>query len=348
MTFFYGDPSFPTRFGQDVAGAGDPTDLFLRIFGGEVMEAFYAATIMRDKHYKRQIPNGKSASFPRVWKLSSEYHTAGVEMLGQTTSQTEKVITLDGLLVSHFALYDLDEAMTHFDVRSVYAEACGKALAETFDTNVMRQVVLGARETMTAPFPSGKRIKTSDVTTLAGGFDGASLTAGAINPAGFIGAARAARLYLRSLNVPDSLPFYAVVTPTVLDMLKWARLSNAAGANYYGDLIFQHGDYAKQGSVAGVAESVTIEGITFYASNLLPGTDQTVDETVYSKYRADYSTCQGIIWSPMGVGTLELLGMTMEIERDVRRKETFIVASMAVGHGTLRNELLLEITNLAS
>jgi hypothetical protein len=213
----------------------------------------------------------------------------------------------------------------------------------------MRQVILAARETMTSPFPSGKRIATDDVSSLSGGFGDATLTT-TPNALGIIGAARAARLYLRSNNVPDSLPVYAVVYPTYIDMLKWARLASGTSSAFYGDLIFQSAQVAAgQGNtVAAKAETVTIEGITFYPSNLIPNTDQTVDETVFSKYRADFSPTVGLIWSPMAVGTLELLGMTMEMERDVRRKETFIVASMAVGHGTLRNELAMEITNLAT
>lgn len=64
--FFYGAPSFPTRFGTDsadvpVIGTGAPDDLFLQLFGGEVLEHFYATTLMQDKHYRRTISGGKSA-----------------------------------------------------------------------------------------------------------------------------------------------------------------------------------------------------------------------------------------------------------------------------------------------
>lgn len=336
--------SAPARFGQDVAGAMAPDDLFLELFGGEVLTHYYASTIMRDKHYRRVVKGQKSAKFPRLYRLGAEYHVPGTEMLGQKTYQTQKEITLDALLTSHFALYDLDEAMTHFDVRAPYAEAAGQALAEVYDKNVMRAIVLGARESMTDPFPSGKQLATADVTGLAGGFADASLSS--VNPLGLIGAARAARLFLRGLNVPDSLPFYGVLKPEHMDMLKWARLASGTSSAFYGDLIFQHTDYTtpKQG-MAGLAETITIEGITFMASNLIPFENETNDDEIWPKYRADYSGTLGLIWSPMAVGTLELLGMTMEMERTVRRKENFVVASMAVGHGTLRNELCIEITN---
>jgi hypothetical protein len=110
MALFVGDPSAPTRFGTDVADTSDETGLFLKIFGGEVFAAFSETTIMMDKHFVREISSGKSAQFPKTWKVSAAYHVAGQEMLGQDTDETERVISIDGLLVSHIGIYDLDEA----------------------------------------------------------------------------------------------------------------------------------------------------------------------------------------------------------------------------------------------
>ena len=100
MALFVGDPSAPTRFGTEVADTSDETGLFLKIFGGEVFAAFSETTIMIDKHFVREINSGKSAQFPKTWKVSAAYHTAGQEMLGQDTDETERVISIDGLLVS--------------------------------------------------------------------------------------------------------------------------------------------------------------------------------------------------------------------------------------------------------
>ena len=48
------------------------------------------------------------------------------------------------------------------------------------------------------------------------------------------------------------------------------------------------------------------------------------------------------MWCPEAVGTVELIGVGMEMERDTRRQEDFMVARMAVGHGTLRPECAVE------
>jgi hypothetical protein len=346
MTMFYGDPSFPTRFGTDVAGAGTATDLFLQVFGGEVLEAFTEATIMRGKHHQQTITSGKSAQFPRLWKLNAEYHTAGQEMLGQTTSQTEVVITLDGMIVSPFAIYDLDQAMTHYDVRSVYSNESGASIARVYDQNVMRQIILAARATATSPFPAGKRITTADLDSVWAAA-GATLTT-TPNALGLLGALRAARKRLRDVLVPDSVPVWCAVSPTRFDQLKYVQLPDAA-ATSFGPAPFLNKDInAAQTGMGETTESLRYEGITIIPSSLLPSTDESVAEDVYSKYRGDYSNTVGIVWCPQAVGTLELLGLTMEMERTVRRKETFVVASMACGHGALRQELAMEITNLAS
>jgi hypothetical protein len=171
MALFVGDPSAPTRFGTDVADTSDATGLFLKVFGGEVFAAFTAAVHTADKHVMREINSGKSAQFPKTWKVSAAYHTAGQEMLGQDTDETERVITIDGLLVSHIGIYDLDEAMAHFQVRSAYTKELGQALAEVFDANVYRTIVKTARAdsslsgaSSTTPFPDGTVVLSSGVT----------------------------------------------------------------------------------------------------------------------------------------------------------------------------------------
>ncbi len=44
-----------------VNGAGATDALFLKVFSGEVLEAFFAKNISRDMHMVRTIASGKSA-----------------------------------------------------------------------------------------------------------------------------------------------------------------------------------------------------------------------------------------------------------------------------------------------
>jgi hypothetical protein len=49
-----------SRVGQ-VNKANAVDALFLKQFGGEILTEFHNLTVMRDRHYTRQISNGKSA-----------------------------------------------------------------------------------------------------------------------------------------------------------------------------------------------------------------------------------------------------------------------------------------------
>lgn len=357
--FFHGAPGFPTRFGTDsadtpVVGTGAPDDLWLQLFGGEVLTHYYESTVMRGLHYRRGIKGGKSARFPRLYKLDAEYHQPGLELLGQTTRQTEIEITLDAILTSHFSIYDLDAAISHFDVRSVYTEAAGQALAQAYDKNVMRQVILAARAAAPVAaepnvFPAGLQITDAIIAADGTALDAAASLAGAgmARASALISAARSARMHYRRHRVPDNMPVYGVISPEDFDLLKYFRLHD--GAAYVGDMIFQKLDHAVGGvglaGIAGLTESITLEGIQFFPSQLIPDADDSADTSVWPKYRGDFSTTIGLVWAPMAVGTLELLGMSMEMVRDGRRMENFVNASMAVGHGMLRQELNVEITN---
>lgn len=274
-------------------------------------------------------------------------------MLGQNTRQTEIEITLDAILTSHFAIYDLDQAMTHFEVRSVYSNAAGQALAEVYDRNVMRQVIIAARQAppivaAPVPFPAGLVINNANLAAAGIQMDPLQTLAGAghARAMGIIAAYRRARLHLRQNNVPDSMPVYGVLSPEDFDLLKYVRFSDGA-ALFIGEMVFQKLDIAATNvgltGMANVSEMLTIEGIRVFPSNLIPRQDDSAEDSVWPKYRADFSNTIGVVWAPMGIGTLELLGLSMEMARDPRRMETFVNASMAVGHGMLRQELNIEI-----
>lgn len=340
MALFVGDPSAPTRFGTDVADTSDATGLFLKLFGGEVFAAFSESVHTADKHFVREIQSGKSAQFPKTWKVDAAYHTAGQEMLGQDTDETERVISIDGLLVAHIGIYDLDEAMSHFDIRSRYTAELGRALARVFDTNVYRTIIKTARAdsslsgaSSTSPFPDGNVILSSDVSgTLAATGAGSQ----------WWEAVREMRIDAGQANIPDDDPLWVAVPYDTFDSIKYAQTNDTA-ANPF---IFANRDltFGGQGG-SGVDSAIQIDGITIYRSNLIPQSDDTANGDVKGKYRADFSSTLAVGWHPDGVGTTKLVGMGLEQTRDTRRQEDFIVAKVAVGHGPVRNEGTWEFRN---
>lgn len=319
--------STPARFGQG-QHASDDRHLFLKMFGGEVLAAYAEAVITKGKHRTKGISQGKSFQFPKTWKATSEYHTAGTELLGNDIDTSEIIVTVDGLLVSHVGIYDLDEKIAHFDVTNQFSKELGAELARAYDRNVLRQIVLAARTAADGPFPGGNVI-----------VDAALENSGAISGVDWIEAIRAANIALFNKDVPESAPRYFACNAEVFDAIKYAK--DAAG--HY---LVVNRDFGEQ-KIANRVESLQIDGVTILRSRLLPTTNLSADTSVWSKYRADYSGTKAILWVPDAVATVELLGVAMETERDVRRQEDFMVAKMAVGHGTLRPEGAVEFRKAA-
>ena len=135
--------------------------LFLKVFSGEVIMSFESSTVVLDKHSVRTIASGKSAQFPVIGRMpDAEYHTPGAEILGQEIKQNEKVLTIDKLLISHVFIADIDEAMSHFEVRSKYSMRMGNKLAQTFDNHVMRELILASQGSATITGEDGGLVVT--------------------------------------------------------------------------------------------------------------------------------------------------------------------------------------------
>lgn len=320
-----GDASSPVRFGKGASSPVDNRDLFLSVFGGEVLTAFDSATVTLDKHYVKTVPGGaKSYRFPKTWKASAEYHTPGTELLGNDLSTSEQVITVDDILVSHYGISDLDRVLSHFDMRSIISAEMGRALAKVFDQNVFRQLILAANTSAASPFPGGTVTTDTGLAASGGVFSGVD----------YIEAIRTANIALFNKDVPEDMPRYAAVSVEVFDAIKYAK---DATNNY----LVLNRDFGHNGAggIDGRVESMNIDGVTILKSRNIPTTDESADAGVYSKYRADYSNTAVVMWCPQSVATVKMMDISIETERDVRRLEDFMVAKMFVGHGVLRPEM---------
>ena len=320
-----GDASSPVRFGKGASSPVDNRELFLSVFGGEVLTAFDNATVTLDKHFVKSVPGGaKSYRFPKTWKASAEYHTPGTELLGNDLSTSEQIITVDDILVSHYAIADLDRILSHFDMRSVISAEMGRALAKVFDKNVFRQLILAANTAAASPFPGGTVTTDTGLAASGGVYSGIE----------YIEAIRTANIGLFNKDVPEDMPRYAAVSVEVFDAIKYAKDSSNNYLVLNRD--FGHGG---AGGIDARAEMMNIDGVTIVKSRNIPTTDESSDTSVYSKYRSDFQNTAVVMWCPQSVATVKMLDTSMETERDVRRLEDFLVSKMFVGHGTLRPEM---------
>ena len=148
------NPSQLTRPGINSGTANgtpgtDARELYLRLFSGEMFKGFQHNTIARDLIMKRTLKNGKSLQFIFTGRTTSEFHTPGNSILGNDQGAppvAEKTITVDDLLISSAFVYNLDEVLSHYDLRSEISRKIGYALAEKYDRLAFRAISRGARK----------------------------------------------------------------------------------------------------------------------------------------------------------------------------------------------------------
>lgn len=306
--------SVVSRLGQS-NHAGDVLALFLKVFGGEVLTAFHSANVFGDKHFVRQIANGKSAQFPFIGKASSRYHTPGTWIDGTQIDAAEQVITIDDLLVADTFIANIDEAMNHYDIRGPYSQELGLELARAYDTNVARVGVLAARASdPISTQPGGTRISNAAMDT-----DQTALRTSLF--------AAAQKLDEKAVTATERWAFFRPAQFYV--MAQDTTLINKFNGNTGGDL--------GQGSLN------TVAGFPIVKTNHLPSVDDTANATINAKYRADFSAVQGLVMQRNAVGTVKLMDVAMEGQYEPRRQGTFLVSKYAVGHGVLRPACAVEL-----
>lgn len=302
--------SVPSRVGQ-VNQAGDVKSLFLKVFSGEVLTTFHRTNVFLEKTLVRTISSGKSAQFPATGIATAAYHTPGSEILGDEISHAERVVNIDDLLVASAFIANIDEAMNHYDVRAPYSMEIGKVLSETMDSNIAQVGVLAARA----------------AATITGGNGGSVLTNAAYNSdsavlaSGLFDAAQA----LDEKNVPDG-DRYGYFRPSEYYLLA----QNTTVINQW---------YGGQGAIA-EGTILKIAGIPIVKTNALPNTNVNTGVTTY---QGDFSTTVGLVMNKGAVGTVKLLDLATEMDYDIRRQGTLMVAKYAVGHDVIRPECAVEL-----
>ena len=165
--------------------AGDKRALYLKLFSGEMFKGFQHNAIARDMVMKRTLKNGKSLQFIYTGRTTAEYHTPGNAILGNSDGAppvAEKTITVDDLLISSAFVYDLDETLSHYDLRSEISRKIGYALAEKYDRLIFRAIARGARSASPVSAtnfvePGGTQIRVGSTTNESDAFSSAALIA---------------------------------------------------------------------------------------------------------------------------------------------------------------------------
>jgi hypothetical protein len=302
---------------------------YLKLFSGELFKAYEATCVARDTVMKRTLKHGKSMQFIFTGRMQAAYHTPGTPILGSGDPPVaEKTIICDDLLVSSAFVYDLDETLSHYDLRSEIAKKIGYALAESYDKKIFRVIALAARQAhpITAapgPEPGGSIIRIGSNN---------QYNAQALVDAFFEGAA-----ILDEKNIPkdgrtavlNPRQYYALISQVDTNIL------NRDFGNTKGDLTSGQGLYE-------------IAGIKIKVSNNLPFLAGTVSAVSgeNNDYSGDFSTHCGLIYYKEAAGVVEAIGpqvQTTSGDVKVMYQGDLIVGRLAMGANHLNPAAAIEL-----
>jgi hypothetical protein len=347
-----GDTS-PSRVGL-VEGGSDNNALFLKKFSGEILQTFEESNVFKALHTIRTIESGKSAQFPVTGIASAAYHTPGENIADGGNSylsdikKTEKIINIDKMLVASTFLANIDDVKNHYDIRSVYANELGKALAVRFDTALAKVFIAASRDSanLSQVNKTGGQLDVANNDFSAPDTPG---TVAAITGADLVAAFFTAAQKLDENDVPSDGRF------CVLRPQEYYKLVTGADAsNSFNLLSAVNSDIGGQGSIA-QGTVPQIAGISIYKSNHIPSTDLSSTSTgdgaasndVFGGngvgYNGDFRNSLGIVSHSAAVGTVKLLDLATESEYQIERQGTLFVAKYAMGHGVLRPECAIEL-----
>ena len=350
----------PSRVGVNQTTDGSfaqDNALFLKKFSGEILQTFEESNIFKALHTIRTIENGKSAQFPVTGVASASYHTPGQNIAdsGNTylsdIKKTEKVINIDKMLVASTFLANIDDVKNHYDIRSVYANELGKALAVRFDTALAKVFIAAARSSASLTGGStGGKLDVANNDFSAGDVEG---TPASVSGAELVAALFSAAQKLDENDVPSDGRF-CVLRPSEYYKL----ITGADSSNSFSLTSAVNADIGGQGGLA-TGSIPQIAGISIFKSNHIPSTDLSsasgtnsgdadANNDVFAAtdgYDADFRNSLGIVSHSAAVGTVKLLDLATESEYQIERQGTLFVAKYAMGHGILRPECAIELVS---
>ena len=221
----------------------------------------------------RTISKGKSAQFPMTGKYrDASYHTPGSEIVPTSSKQGERIVSVDDLLVNAQFVPNIDEAMSHYDIRSIYTQEAGFGLSKVADQNIIRLGIkaalceTAAMAALATGAPSIQDYSAFDDEDFSGNVvvGGDETTTSSVassirDPKKIAQAIMDAKRILTNANVPGE-PFVVMSNDMYYDMFK------ISGSSNLNDLAIFNRDIGGSGSVAS-GDVPTILGMPVYVTN---------------------------------------------------------------------------------
>ena len=315
--------------GQTVSAYDAKYATYLKLFTGEMIKAYESACIAKGTVQNRTLRNGKAAQFIFTGRMTADYHVPGTPILGSGDPPVaEKTIVMDDLLVSSAFVYDLDEVLAHYSLRSEISAKIGHAMAEAYDKKIFRTIALAAREAHPVQAAPGPEPGGSIINLGAGNEYNAQAIVDSFFEAASI---------LDEKNMPQQGRF-AVLSPRQY----YALISQV-------DTNILNRDYGNsQGNLNSGEGLYEIAGISIRRSNNLPFMAGTVDsvEGENNNYAGDFSDHCGLIYYKDAAAVVEAIGPQIQTTgSDVHTlyQGDVIVGRLAMGAGTLNPAAAIEL-----
>ena len=312
-------------------GGSDKRALFLKLFTGEVYEAFRNSTIARELVQRRSLTGGKEAQFIHTGAMTASYHTPGTQILGNSSGNplaAETTIAMDNLLISSAFVAKIDEVLAQYDLRGPISRQIGQALAEHYDRRIFR--VLDKAATASTP-----------VTGQPGGFTVALGASKQYDAQALVDGFFAAAAVLDERSAPrdgrcavlSPRQYYALVSNVDSNILN-RELGNTQGSMNTGEGLYE------------------IAGIKIYKSNNIPflgkygvatGTtieaaDTTNEKNSYGS-SSDFTNSCGLIFHRDAAACVEAIGPEVQVtggDVSVMYQGDLMVGRLAMGAGPVR------------
>ena len=293
----------------------------LKLFSGEVFNAFNAASIFKGLVRNYTLRGGKSKQFLLTGTLGAGYHTPGTPLLGDTALKAnEKTINADDLLVSSQFVYSLDEILSQYSTRAEISKQIGEALAKFYDIRIARVLDIASREA-------------SVVTGEPGGFEVSIGSGNEYNAQKIVDGLFEAAAVLDERNAPQE------GRVAILNPRQYLGLISAVDTN-----ILNRELGASQGDINSGKGLFSIAGIRLYKSNNLPflaayNSAVTGENNDYADANA---TCCGLVFHREAAGVVETLGPSIETtsgDFGVQYQGQLIVGKLSMGVGSLRTSV---------
>lgn len=318
--------------------AGDKLALFLKVFGGEVLTAFTRTSVTMNKHLVRSIQSGKSAQFPVLGRTKAAYLQPGENLddKRKDMKHTEKTINIDGLLTADVLIYDIEDAMNHYDVRSEYTAQLGESLALAADGAVLAEMA----KLCNLPAASNENIAGLGTASVLEVGAATTLQADQVKLGqAIIAQLTLARARLTKNYVPSAdRTFYT--TPDNYSAILAALMPNAA--NYQALIDPSTGSIRNvmgfevievpHLTAGGAGDDRTEEGVS------PSGQKHAFPATATGDTKVALDNVVGLFCHRSAVGTVKLKDMALERARRANYQADQIIAKYAMGHGGLRPE----------